>query len=375
MKRISIPIAFLLVVLFLAISCQRDEAKPETNEQEGTVTGLDGREYRWQEMADGKIWLLENLRFDVQGYESGWYENEEANAGYGRLYDWEAAKAACSALGEGWRLPADREWLGLINRYGGMETAYDSLREGGGSGFDALLGGVQRYFDGSLWRFLGQSGFYWSSTAVLEQDAWYYIISDNIMRWNRSFDTQWAGMSCRCIKGEEEEAPEVEAGTIVLADGKTWTTTNLDISPPGFEDGAWWYENDEAAYGAYGRLYNWRAAIAACAELGGKWRLPGNEDWMALVGAYGGFAAAYGALIEGGSSGLDARFGGQRDRDGNFERLGDFGIYWSSTEGEPRYEYDENAYAYWFDAVQDTLGRDHLSDNKSWGYSCRCLKE
>ncbi len=375
MKRITIPIAFLLAALLLAISCQKNEVKPEADEREGTVAGPDGREYRWKEMADGRIWLLENLRFDVQGYESWWYENDEANAGYGRLYDWHTARAACAALGEGWRLPTDWEWLTLIDAYGGLETAYDSLREGGSSGFDALPGGVQRYFDGSLWSFLGQSGFYWSSTGVLEQDAWYYIISDNIMRWNRGFDTQWAGMSCRCIKGAEEERPEMEVDTVVLADGKTWTAKNLDIAPPGFEDWAWWYENDEAAYGAYGRLYNWRAAVGACVELGGTWKLPGDEDWMSLVDAYGGFDAAYGPLIEGGGSGFGARFGGQRDRDGNFGLLGDFGIYWSSTEGEPMYEYDENAYTYRFDAVQDTLGRDYRSDNKPWGYSCRCRKD
>jgi uncharacterized protein (TIGR02145 family) len=100
-------------------------------------------------MADGKQWTSRNL--GVQSVPSYCYADLEQNCRrYGRLYTWESARQACQALGDGWRLPTDDEWRQLAKQYGGMhddapdggKQAYHALLAGGGTGFDALLGGI-----------------------------------------------------------------------------------------------------------------------------------------------------------------------------------------------------------------------------------------
>jgi uncharacterized protein (TIGR02145 family) len=99
-------------------------------------------------MADGKQWLTRNL--DVNIMHSYCYEDKESNcARYGRLYTWQSAAQACQSLGDGWQLPTDDEWRELAKHYGGVsadsedkgKAAYKALLSGGGSGFDAVLGG------------------------------------------------------------------------------------------------------------------------------------------------------------------------------------------------------------------------------------------
>jgi len=86
------------------------------------------------------------------------------------------------------------------------------------------------------------------------------------------------------------------------------------------ECGYWVYdykgENiDEAKatenYKKYGVLYNYKAAQNACPE---GWKLPTKEDIEILVANYKGEKKTYAALIENGSSGFSAKFGGQRQR-------------------------------------------------------------
>ena len=70
------------------------------------------------------------------------YDNQPVNCKrYGRLYTWEGARKACEGLGPGWRLPSSQEWEELIQQNGGEKGAYQRLIKGGGTGFDALLGG------------------------------------------------------------------------------------------------------------------------------------------------------------------------------------------------------------------------------------------
>ena len=54
-----------------------------------------------------------------------------------------------------------------------------------------------------------------------------------------------------------------------MADGKQWTTRNLDvdISP------SYCYDDKEQNCRQYGRLYTWESAQRACRPLGSAWRL------------------------------------------------------------------------------------------------------
>lgn len=136
----------------------------------------DGQVYKTVKLKDGKIWLAQNLNFEV---ENSWcYENDPENGKkYGRLYNWEAALAACP---KGWHLPSDEEWWNMIQQYGlayndsvgqpenagadAGKAAFNALVPDGNSGFLGLLGGSLYPRGGQYYSGLGFSSGYWSST-------------------------------------------------------------------------------------------------------------------------------------------------------------------------------------------------------------------
>src|SRR5687768_7540170 len=109
-----------------------------------------------------------------------------------------------------------------------------------------------------------------------------------------------------------------------MADGKEWTTANLDVnSPPSY-----CYDDAEPNCHRYGRMYTWESAQRVCQLLGDGWRLPTDDEWRQLATRYGGISAdspdkgkaAFAALGSGGSSGFNAGLGGNRSG-GQYARL------------------------------------------------------
>jgi len=130
-----------------------------------------------------------------------------------------------------------------------------------------------------------------------------------------------------------------QTGAKTMADGKPWTTRNLDVNlAPSY-----CYGNADTNCQSYGRLYTWDSARRACQTLGSGWRLPTDQDWRQLAKAYGGVSAdsedrgknAYQALMPGGASGFNAQLGGGREASGQFARLEAHGFYWTATEETP----------------------------------------
>jgi len=178
----------ILIIFLLFCSCKNKNS---------FIDPRDGQEYRTVKMKDGKVWMAENLNFEING---SWnYNFDQANADkYGKLYTWDAAKKACPS---GWHLPNDTEWWRMIKHYGtalnGMdinptqpsaaeksELAYNALIKGGDSGFSALLGGYQfnegRFLgkgDYPAFKSLNKYGGYWTSTELNSIYAWYYAFS------------------------------------------------------------------------------------------------------------------------------------------------------------------------------------------------------
>src|ERR1700722_19409266 len=72
--------------------------------------------------------------------------------------------------------------------------------------------------------------------------------------------------------------------SLKMADGKQWTTHNLNIKTAG----SYCYENAGSNCTDYGRLYTWEAARQACQSLGTGWRLPTSDEWRQLAKQYGG---------------------------------------------------------------------------------------
>jgi uncharacterized protein (TIGR02145 family) len=159
-----------------------------------------------------------------------------------------------------------------------------------------------------------------------------------------------------------------------LADGKEWTTKNLDadVAPSTCYDGL------PANCEKYGRLYTWAAAQRACTALGDRWRLPTNDDWHRLGTAYGGIReeaadkgrAAYEALIVGGRSGFDVVFGGGRnDTDLRYARLDAHGFYWTATATD-----DDRAWMYNFGRNGVSMNRHADAEKLRW-FAVRCIRD
>src|SRR5262245_50139708 len=119
------------------------------------------------------------------------------------------------------------------------------------------------------------------------------------------------------------------SGTIAhskrLADGKEWTTANLNLNM----SLSYCYNAAEPNCRRYGRLYTWESAQRGCRSLGDGWRLPTDDEWRQMAKHYAGVGndspekgkAAYTALLSGGTSGFNAVLGGNRSIDGKYERL------------------------------------------------------
>ena len=124
-----------------------------------------------------------------------------------------------------------------------------------------------------------------------------------------------------------------------MADGKEWTTANLNVNTPP----SYCYEDLELNCHRYGRLYTWESAQRGCQSLGDGWRLPTDDEWRQLAQHHGGVGndapdkgkAAYTALVSGGPSGFNAVLGGNRSIDRKYERREAHGFYWTVSENDP----------------------------------------
>ena len=109
---------------------------------------------------------------------------------------------------------------------------------------------------------------------------------------------------------------------VVLLNNQLWMTQNLT-----HDDGAesFIYNNLPANEKRFGRLYTAKAASAATPPAG--WHVPSSRDWQGLFGLFADPGAAYAALIDGGTSGLNAALGGNRNDLGAFNDLMVSGFY------------------------------------------------
>jgi len=177
----------------------------------------DGNIYRTVKIGN-HVWMTENLNYKIDG--SWCYNNDEANGKkYGRLYTWDAAKAACPV---GWHLPTRQEWDELLATVGGSSIAGKKLKaksgwshqkdrsSGNGTddfGFSALPGGY-RDSNGNFAN-AGSNGYWWTATENGSNYAYYrnmHSINDDVYEYNNYKDN---GYSARCVKdyvGRDSEA-------------------------------------------------------------------------------------------------------------------------------------------------------------------------
>lgn len=163
----------------------------------------------------------------------------------------------------------------------------------------------------------------------------------------------------------------------------TTTPVTLDIISESSPKYQWSYNGTDSNVPIYGRLYTWYAVTDNRNICPTGWHVPSSGEWDILISFLGGwYNVAGGKLKETGAlhwynsdykgtneSGFTGLPGGQRTYSNDFEDIGYYGYWWSSTEGDPsvyavgrRLEYSSN------DAITPV-------DMKYAGYSVRCIKD
>lgn len=184
---------------------------------------------------------------------------------------------------------------------------------------------------------------------------------------------------------------------------QTWTKTNLNVSKyrngdiiPQVTDptawaalttGAWcYYDNDPATEATFGRLYNWHAVNDPRGLAPTGYHIPSDAEWTTLTSCLGGDAVAGSKMKSTGtslwqspnsdatnSSGFTGLPGGYRDTNGSFcsigcfLAIGDYGIWWSSSEVSWGARYLRLVYI--------NGGTYRITERKNNGNSVRCIKD
>jgi uncharacterized protein (TIGR02145 family) len=141
------------------------------------------------------------------------------------------------------------------------------------------------------------------------------------------------------------------------------------------------YNNNATYSSTYGKIYNFYAIIDSRNIAPYGWHVPSDAEWMTLINYLGGDNIAADKLKETGSahwtapntgasneSGFTALPGGNRNYNGGFADIENFGYWWSATL---RYSYSA-----WFQGIycgSATVHRDAYP--MSGGLSIRCIKD
>ncbi len=146
-----------------------------------------------------------------------WYNNDVSTFKdyYGALYNWYAVSNGklCPA---GWHVPADEEWVTLLESIGGENIAGGKLKEPGTlhwrdttsgtdneSGFTALPGGsrdINGPYSSSGFHRIEASGYWWSSSESSLSTACFFQINDVNDEIIKSNNAKQCGYSVRCVK-------------------------------------------------------------------------------------------------------------------------------------------------------------------------------
>jgi uncharacterized protein (TIGR02145 family) len=228
------------------------------------------------------------------------------------------------------------------------------------------------------------------------------------------------GLLLLCAAGCKKDKDNSNSGTVKDIDGNTyktvkigdqlWMAENLKTTkykdgtpiPNETDDSYWsslstgaycWYNNDYSTYGSvYGALYNWFSVETGNLCPTG-WHVPTDLEWMTLEMHLGMTQAqANGTLYRGtdegpkiketgtvhwsspntgatNSSGFTALPGGYRyNYFGNFDDIGHFGYWWSSTAYSTT-----GAWSRALTYNYSNVGR--YGFNKTYGFSVRCVRD
>jgi uncharacterized protein (TIGR02145 family) len=185
---------------------------------------------------------------------------------------------------------------------------------------------------------------------------------------------------------------EVDSVNEIKIGKQIWTTKNLDVSTyrngdiipqvqseeewANLSTGAWcYYENKTSNGKKYGKLYNWYAVNDPRGLTPNGYHIPTDKEWSILADYLGGDESAgakmkskdgWKEVVNGKNSiGFDGLPGGFRSNRWNFNSIGTYVYWWSSTK-------KLNDYAY-FRSLSISLYRNTM--HKQFGCYIRCIKD
>jgi uncharacterized protein (TIGR02145 family) len=240
-----------------------------------------------------------------------------------------------------------------------------------------------------------------------------YIIVPGISEANNNGGGTITGTMLHTCGAPNVHNPDLTYGTMTDQEGNTyktivigtqeWMAENLNTSiyrngdaiPTNLNNtawqnttsGAWAYYNNDASYACpYGKLYNWYTCVDARQLCPMGWHVPTDAEWTILTDYLGGQGMAGGKMKTTGtieaatglwyspnadatnSSGFSGAPGGYRSPSGEYDVIGGYGYWWSSSELGTL-----SAWVHFLDFVSGSAVRSNA--DKRNGFSVRCLRD
>jgi len=199
---------------------------------------IDGQTYKTVKIGN-QTWMAENL--NVSTFRNGdpiteaknidewikadknkqpawcYYDNDPKNGlKYGKLYNWHAVKDHRGLADKGWHVPSDEEWKQLTDYLGGESVAGNKMKytnfwdhyeceSGNGtneSGFSGLPGGLggQSGLERFDFDFVGNVGYWWSSTEYDTTSAWHRTLICDTGSVGKDSLGKYYMISVRCLR-------------------------------------------------------------------------------------------------------------------------------------------------------------------------------
>ena len=157
--------------------------------QVGSMTDArDGQVYRTVQVSN-QTWMAENLNYKTN--DSFCYDDDAANCkSQGRLYTWKAAQGACP---DGWHLPTDGDWAGLLQSQKGWQKVEKS-------GILLPMAGDRRA-DG-VYHYMGESAFFWTATSAGKKFVRYKFNAGN-PKHDRATMVDGPAYSVKCVRSDD----------------------------------------------------------------------------------------------------------------------------------------------------------------------------
>src|ERR1043165_1857615 len=166
-------------------------------------------------------------------------------------------------------------------------------------------------------------------------------------------------------RSDDVEATLAQNFPFVTIGDQTWMIMNWDMRTPK----SFYFDNDSINNKKYGRLYYFSSAFNGAPP---GWHLPSLDEWQTLINHFGGDEKALSALVDGGSSGLNLLYGGNKSANISptdiFNFKDQWGFYWTSTT-----DADQTAYAIHFEKGNNKIIK--MSYRRANGFSVRYVKD